>query len=154
LEKVEQSVQLFSHFMTGGIAAGTIYGMLFSLFLARWWQSALYNPGGFREEYLSLRVHPRLALASIIILTLAWAMDGIVSEIGWNISIIFVVLYTFIGTSILHATFSTMKFKRFMVPFLYLTLVLIPHIVIVVVIVGLIDAWLDLRSKISNKTGT
>lgn len=154
LEKIEQSVQLFSHFMTGGIAAGTIYGLLFSLFLARWWQSALYNPGGFREEYLSLRVHPRLALASIIILALAWAMSGTVSEIGWNISIIFVVLYTFIGTSILHATFSAMKFKRFMVPFLYLTLILIPHTVVIVVIVGLVDAWLDLRSKISNQTGT
>ena len=154
LEKIEQSVQLFSHFMTGGIAAGTVYGLLFSVFLARWWQSTLYNPGGFREEYLSLRVQPKLALASIIVLILAWTMDGVASEIGWNISIIFVVLYTFIGTSILHATFSALKFKRFMVPFLYLTLILIPHTVIIVVLVGLIDAWLDLRSKISNKTGT
>lgn len=37
-----------------------------------------------------------------------------------------------------------------MVPFLYITLVLIPHMIIVIVIVGVADAWFDLRNKILN----
>ncbi len=154
VDKIMQSVQTFSHYMTGGIVAGTVYGLLFSLFLARWWQAALYNPGGFREEYLSLRVHPHLALASVVIVAAAWFMTGTVSEICWNIIIIFVVLYTFVGTAILHSAFSAMKTKRFMVPFLYITLVMIPHMIPVVIFVGLIDAWLNLRSKFSNNTRT
>jgi tetrahydromethanopterin S-methyltransferase subunit F len=152
VEDIKQTVQLFSRFMTGGIAAGTVYGLLFGLFLARWWQSALYNPGGFRSEFLSLRVHPKMAVASIIVVAIAWFMSGIVSEICWNITILFVVLYTFVGTAILHASFSEMKMKRFMVPFLYITLVLVPHMIAIVVMVGVVDVWLDLRSKILEKT--
>ncbi len=154
VEKIKENIQFFSRFMTGGVAAGTIYGLLFGLFLARWWQSVLYNPGGFREEYLSLKVRPQLALASIIIAAIAWLMTGVLSEVCWNITILFVVLYTIVGTAILHIAFSTMKAKFFMVPFLYLTLVFVPHMTIVVVIVGIIDTWLDLRSKILNKTRT
>jgi len=154
IDEIKRSVQVFSHYMTGGIAAGTVYGLLFGLFLARWWQAALYNPGGFREEYLSLKVRPKVASASILIVLLAWLMSGTVSEICWNITIIFAVLYTFVGTSILHTAFSGMKTKRFMVPFLYVTLVLVPHMIGIVIIVGVVDVWLDLRSKISNKTRT
>jgi len=154
LDDVKQSVELFSHYMTGSIAAGTVYGLLFGLFLARWWQSVLYNPGGFREEYLSLRVSPKLASISILITVMASVMSGTIAEICWNIVILFVVLYTFIGTSILHASFATMKMKRFMVPFLYISLVLVPHILAIIIIVGVVDVWLDLRSKISNQNRT
>ena len=154
VEKIKQNIQFFSHFMTGGVAAGSVYGLLFGLFLARWWQSVLYNPGGFREEYLSLKVRPKLAIVSIVIAAIAWLMSGVLSEICWNITILFVVLYTIVGTAILHIVFSTMKTRFFMVPFLYLTLVFVPHMTIVVVIVGVIDTWLDLRSKFLNKTRT
>lgn len=155
VDKIRQNIQFFSHFMTGGVAAGSVYGLLFGLFLARWWQAVLYNPGGFREEFLSLKVRPQLALASIAIAVTAWLMaTGTISEICWNITILFVVLYTIVGTAILHLAFSTMKARFFMVPFLYLTLVFVPHMTIVVVIVGIIDTWLDLRSKILNKTRT
>jgi hypothetical protein len=39
-----------------------------------------------------------------------------------------------------------------MVPFLYLTLVLIPHVMVIIAVIGLTDNWLNLRNKISNKT--
>jgi len=151
LEEVKQSIKVFSHFMTGGIAAGSVYGLLFGLFLARWWQAVLFNPGGFREEYLSLRVHSRVALASLFIVAIAWFSSGIVAEICWNLSILSLVLYAFVGMAVLHSAFSEMKTKRFTVPFLYITLVLVPHVVAIIVVVGVVDAWLDLRSKILNK---
>lgn len=154
IEDIKQTIVVFSHYMTGAIAAGTVYGLLFSLFLARWWQAVLYNPGGFRKEYLSLRVNPKLALVSILVAVNAWLMSGTIAEVCWNISILFIVLYTFIGTSVLHSAFAEVKMRRFMVPFLYITLVLVPHMIAVVVFVGVIDAWLDLRSKILNKTRT
>ncbi len=154
MDKVKQSIQLFSHFMTGGIAAGSVYGLLFGLFLARWWQSTLYNPGGFKEEYLALRVHPIVASVSIFVLAIGFIITGTISEVCFNVAILFIVLYTFVGTAILHTAFSIMKTKRFMVPFLYITLVLVPHVIAIVVILGLVDTWLDLRSKILNKSGT
>lgn len=154
LEEITKSIQFFSRYMTGGIVAGTVYGLLFSLFLARWWQSALYNPGGFREEYLSLRTHPRVALACLLILAAAYISSGVIAEICWNITILFVVLFTIIGTAVLHASFSTMKKRRFLVPFLYITLLLMPHVIAFVALVGVIDSWLDLRNRFLNKTKT
>ena len=154
LENIQQSIQVFSHFMTGGIVVGGIYGLLFGLFLARWWQSALYNPGGFREEYLTLRASPMIASGSLLVVAVGAFTTGVISELCWNIGIVFVVLYTFVGTAIFHTAFSAMKLKRFMVPFLYITLILVPHMIAIVVIVGLLDAWLDLRSKILNRSGT
>lgn len=154
LENIQQSIQMFSHFMTGGIVVGGIYGLLLGLFLARWWQSALYNPGGFREEYLALRASPMIASGSLLIVAVGAFTTGVISELCWNIGIVFVVLYTCVGTAIFHTAFSVMKLKRFMVPFLYITLILVPHMIAIVVIVGLLDAWLDLRSKILNRLGT
>jgi hypothetical protein len=152
VEQIQQSAQVFAHFMTGAIAAGSVYGLLFGLFLARWWQAALYNPGGFRPEFLEMKGHTKLAIATLVLLALAALSSGIVAEMAWNMLLVLFVLYTFIGTAVLHATFSVMKGSRFMVPFLYLTLVMIPHVMVIIAICGLTDNWLNLRNKISNKT--
>ncbi len=154
VDDVNQSIKVFSHFMTGVIAAASVYGMLFGLFLARWWQAALYNPGGFRTEYLSLRVHPKVALASLFIVAIALLTPSSVAEICWNISILFIVLYGLSGMAVLHSAFLEVKTKRFAVPFLYVTIVLVPHVIAILVIVGIIDVWLDLRSKILNRKNT
>jgi hypothetical protein len=152
VEQIKQSAQAFAHFMTGAIAAGSVYGLLFGLFLARWWQAALYNPGGFRAEFLAMKGHGKLSMATILLVALAALSSGVLAEISWNMVLVLFVLYTFIGTAVLHASFAVMKGRRFMVPFLYLTLVLIPHVMVIIAVIGLTDNWLNLRNKISNKT--
>jgi len=152
VEQVKHSIRVFSHFMTGAIAAGSVYGLLFGLLLARWWQAALYNPGGFRTEFLGLRGHSKLAAATIVLIAVAALSSGLLAELCWNMVLVLLVLYTFIGTATLHACFAVMKGNRFMVPFLYLTLVLIPHVMAIIALCGLTDNWLDLRAKISNST--
>lgn len=136
---------VFTHYMTGVFAASTLFAVLFGLFFARWWQAVLYNPGGFRQEFLSLRTGSRLAFASIIIVTLAKLASGLVSEMAWNITILLFVLYLFIGSSVLHAVFSAMKQGKYLVPMFYITMFLIPHIMLPVALVGLCDAWFNLR---------
>ncbi|WP_341328709.1 DUF2232 domain-containing protein [Methylotuvimicrobium sp. KM2] len=150
VDNIEQSVQSMAHYMTGVVAAGTIFSLLFGLFLGRWWQSMLYNPGGFRAEYLSLSTHPRLAIGSIIVIAVAWFGSGIFSEVAWNITILLFVLYTFIGAAVLHLMLSRMSSGRFLVPMFYVTLLIIPHVMFPVAGIGLADAWLNLRNKFSK----
>jgi hypothetical protein len=151
VENVQHTVDILSHYMTGVVAAGTVFGLLFGLFLGRWWQSVLYNPGGFRQEFLSLSTKPRLALGSVAVVAIAWASSGVVSEIFWNITILMFVLYTCIGTAVLHTVFASMKLGRYIVPMFYVTLFLIPHAMLPVALIGLSDAWMDLRKK-TNQT--
>jgi hypothetical protein len=148
VENVQHTIDLLAHFMTGVVAAGSVFGLLFGLFLGRWWQALLYNPGGFKEEFLSLKTQPRLAMGSVTIVIFALATKDSLSEVAWNIVIPLFVMYTFIGSAILHKVFASMKLGRYMVPMFYITVFLIPHAMLPVALVGLMDPWLDLRKKI------
>ena len=147
---IQRTIDALAHYMTGIVAAGSVFGLLFGLFMGRWWQANLYNPGGFRQEFLSLDTKPRLSIGTIAIVAIAWAVPGQISEIAWNISILLFVLYTVIGTAVLHTVFANMKLARYIVPMLYITLFLIPHAMLLVALVGLSDPWLNLRKKKSN----
>lgn len=151
VEDIQHTLDVLSHYMTGIIAAASVFGLLFGLFLGRWWQALLYNPGGFKQEFLSLNTHPRLAIGSVLVLVVASASSGALSEVAWNIAILLFVLYTFIGTAVLHTVFAAMKMGRFIVPMFYITMFLIPHAMLPVAVVGLCDTWMNLRNKISNQ---
>jgi hypothetical protein len=150
IEDMQHTVDVLSHYMTGIVAAASVFGLLFGLFLGRWWQSLLYNPGGFRKEFLSLNTHPRLALGSILVVVIASLSSGVISEVFWNITILLFVLYSYIGMAVLHAVFASMNMGRYIVPMFYVTLFLIPHAMLPVALVGLSDTWMNLRNKISN----
>lgn len=149
---IQRTIDVLVHYMTGVVAAGSVFGLLFGLFLGRWWQANLYNPGGFRQEFLSLETKPRLSIGSIAVIVIALISSGAISEVAWNVSILLFVLYTVSGTAVLHTVFSGMKLGRYMVPMLYITLFLIPHIMLLVALIGLSDPWLNLRKKKSNQS--
>lgn len=152
VDEVKHTFSILSHYTTGMMASVLVLALLLGLFLGRWWQANLYNPGGFRAEYLSLRIQPRLAIGSLLIVAFALATSGIVAETAWNIVILFFFLCSVMGTAVLHTLFASMKLARFTVPMLYITLVLIPHAFLLVALVGLADAWLDLRKNQSKHT--
>lgn len=152
IEDVQKMIDLMAPYMTGIAAAGAVSGMLLGLCLGRWWQALLYNPGGFKQEFLQLRVQPRLALICIGIIGIAVVSSGKISEIAWNTTILMFVLYTFIGTAVLHTVFSRMKIGKYAVPMFYITLFLIPHSLLPVALVGFGDTWLELRKRNLNNT--
>ncbi len=147
----QHTVDVFSHYMTGVVAAGTAFSLLFGLFLGRWWQSVLYNPGGFKQEYLALSASPKLAIGSVLVVVIASLTNGVVSEASWNVTILLFVMYLFIGTAVLHSVFVPMRLGRYIVPMFYVTIFLIPHAMLPVALVGLTDAWMNLRKKNSNQ---
>ena len=148
---IQRTIDILVHYMTGVIAAGSVFGLLFGLFLGRWWQANLYNPGGFRQEFLSLSTKPRISIGAIVVLIIAGTSPVGISEIAWNVCILLFVLFTVIGVAVLHYAFSMMKLGRYMVPMFYITLFLIPHAMLIVGLVGLSDPWLNLRKKIESK---
>ncbi|MDD1606426.1 MAG: YybS family protein [Methylococcaceae bacterium] len=152
VEGMRDQMKVISHYMTGIMAASTLFIVLFGLFLGRWWQWLLYKPEGFKQEFLSLRTGSRLAIVSILIIIMAKTTSGLVSEVAWNIIILLFVLYLFIGTSVLHTLLANKKHSNYMIPLFYVTLFLIPHIMLPVALVGLFDAWLNLRKIQSAPT--
>jgi hypothetical protein len=148
---MQPQFESIAHYMTGVIAAGTVFGWIFALFMARWWQAQLYNPDGFRTEYLALSTSRRLALASIGLVSAAAFTSGVIAELAWNLSILAFVLYTFVGTAVLHSLLSPLKQGRYLVIGFYMTVFLIPHLLVPVAIIGVSDAWINLRQKFKVK---
>lgn len=151
-DQMQQIMDMVPHYLTGVLAASTVFGLLLGLLLARWWQSVLYNPGGFRLEFLSLRIQPVLTLGSIVVIASAIVMSGMIAELAWNIAILLFVLYAFIGIAVVHVLISAMKARVVLLPVFYVMIFLVPHMLLPLVIIGLADTWLNLRSKVSNQT--
>jgi hypothetical protein len=147
VDDVKRMIAFISPYMTGIAAAGAVFSMLLGLFLGRWWQSILYNPGGFRQEFLSLKTEPRLAMISLAVTGVAMLSSGVVSQIAWNTAIIILILYVFIGIAVLHTVFSRMKIAQYAVAMFYITMFLVPYSLFPIAMVGFSDTWLDIRKK-------
>lgn len=152
VENVAAMIDQMAPFMTGIAAGGAVFSMLLGLFLGRWWQALLFNPGGFKQEFLSLKVQPKLAIICLGIIVVACISSGAISQIAWNTTILMFVLYTFTGIAVLHTVFSRMSMGQFAVPMFYITLFFIPHSLLPVALVGLSDTWLDIRKRTLNQT--
>jgi hypothetical protein len=63
----EQSAAVIGSLLTGFWAAAHLLVILLSLMLGRWWQSLLFNPGGFGEEFKQLLLPPVVAVPAILI---------------------------------------------------------------------------------------
>ncbi len=153
LEQQNQAIGSRARVMTGVVAAAMVFSMMFGLFLGRWWQALLYNPGGFRSEFLSIKVNPVVSFVALaVVLTALLMQEATIGEISSNLMILFFVLYSIVGTAVAHVVFASMKNKKIAVPFFYITLVLIPQVTIAIAVFGLADSWINLRGKISNNT--
>lgn len=138
-----------SRVMSGIVAAGSVLSILMGLLLARWWQSTLFYPGGFGEEFLALQGRLNSAYASAVFVFIGFSASGWLAELGANLCILSAVLYLLIGTSVLHTIFAH-KQKKILLWILYVTIFMIPHVLIPLIIIGFTDTWAHWRIRFAN----
>ncbi|MEJ2591968.1 MAG: DUF2232 domain-containing protein [Candidatus Thiodiazotropha sp.] len=143
-----EAIKRLSGMMCGIVAAGFVLQLLLSLYLARWWQALLYNPGGFGAEFRQLRVHKVVGVLGLAV-SAVWLipglrMPGALSCIGAVLLSVFLLQ----GLAVAHGVFGGMKYPRRWLFGIYLLLLLfLPQVAVVLVTVGLLDVWLDFRSR-------
>lgn len=146
-ETARAGLRAAAHYATGFVSAGSALSVFMTLMLARWWQSLLYNPGGFRAEFLELRPNPAFAYA---VLGCGGAMlfaPPALTEPMWNLGLVFVALYLTVGIAVMHALLSRQASRKFWLAGIYLLLFVIPQMAVPVVLVGFTDAWMDWRRR-------
>ena len=62
LDQILELLKGWAPFMPGQMVSAALLFVLLSLFLGRWWQALLFNPGGFRPEFYELGVGRPLAV--------------------------------------------------------------------------------------------
>lgn len=130
--------------MTGLWAVNMLGLAIGSLMLGRWWQASLYNPGGFRAEFHTLRLERWFAW-----LALAWLVAGAVLGRGLVYDIAFTVSSVFVlqALAVLHALAAKQRWGRLWLALVYLFL---PLVIQLVAVAGIIDVFLDMRRRIAG----
>ncbi|MET0069038.1 MAG: DUF2232 domain-containing protein [Candidatus Thiodiazotropha sp.] len=141
-------VEQMSVVMCGAVAVVFMLQLLFSLYLARWWQAMLYNPGGFATEFHQLRVHWSVgivgALAMLLLMLPGENAPAILSCLG---TVVLGVLFLQ-GLAVAHGVFKGMKSAQLWLVVTYLLLfVFMPQMVVVLTSIGLLDVWIDFRTR-------
>lgn len=134
--------------MTGGLAATMFLSTCASLFLARWWQATLFNPGGFKQEFYALRLGKWAALVGIVLgLSIVLLRADLLDNLGW----VAVALFAVQGVAVIHAVVALKGLHRAWLVGLYLSMILfLPQFIFAFALLGLIDPWLNVRERIGQ----
>ncbi len=147
----EQAVQLArptAAQIAGMLGAGTGMTSVLCLLLARYWQAALYNPGGFGDEFRALR-YP-LAVSSVLaVASIALASLGLQYR-TW--AVIALLPLTFAGLALVHARVRHREQGMGWLTGFYAAWLLLDPVKILVVGIAIADSWFDFRQRWSNGT--
>lgn len=119
LQDLQGVQELLIRMIPGFLAFSVLFGTIMSLFLARWWQSVILNPGGFAREFQALNLGKTTAMMAIAVVV-AVALAG--SELWYAMLLIVLALYTTQGMSILHAVFKGRQLNRVWLYLIYLVI--------------------------------
>lgn len=151
-------VSLMAGWMPGIVAAGFFLQTLVAIFLARWWQALLYNPGGFRTEFHQLRL-PRLLAVLLLLLVLLMVMQAGSGVTVLEYLLVLLVCAWFVhGLALVHGVVGKLGSSGGWLVAVYLLLLFaLPHMSIVLATAGVADAWFDFRARLrprgSGRTG-
>jgi hypothetical protein len=124
-----------------------VASLVLSLFMARWWQAILYNPGGFGAEFRQLTLPRNMAYALMGLTGLAMIAPEGIAAVSWNVIQPCLAPFIFSGFAVLHVWLGG---RSFWLQGIYVLLLIVPYILLPILLLGFTDTLLNLRQR----TGT
>ena len=135
-----------------GLCVGNaLLSTLLSLLLGRWWQSLLFHPGGFGAEFCALRLGQLPAWLALLLFAgvLLWQWPLLA-----NLMLPLLVLYVLQGIAVVHGVVNRARLAQGWLVGLYVVLLLLPQTLLLLCLLGVVDAWVDVRARIPAPAGT
>ncbi|MGB2115461.1 MAG: hypothetical protein ACPHV4_01590 [Porticoccaceae bacterium] len=131
----------------GLVAVILAVGCVMSLLLARWWQSAVYNPGGFQKEFHGFTISSKVA----VILLALFLIGRLIPE-GYQLWADLALLpFLLAGIAMIHSTIKLYGLGSQWVALLYIGMILVGKpVTLILVVLGLTDSLIDLRSRLEG----
>lgn len=117
------------------------------LLLARWWQSTLYNPGGFRAEFHGLRYTP--AVGGILVLLVLGVSSLGLEYRPW--AVLFALPLSIAGLGLVHARAAYRGYGSGYLTLFYLLWVFLDPVKLIVMGLAVADSLVDFRSRWQRK---
>lgn len=144
-EQLQQIIDQIVRLLPGFFASSFMIGTMISLYVARWWQAVIYNPGGFGKEFRAINLGQATAL---IALAIAIAASFINADMLNAMLLVVFALYLNQGIAVLHAVIAGRQLNAVWLFMIYLLMFFIPHIVVLLALAGLADTWIDFRRRL------
>jgi hypothetical protein len=130
--------------IAGMLGLMTSISCVMCLLLARWWQASLYNPGGFRQEFHSLRCSPQISSVLVVLMLLLIGTYG-QEYLSW--ALLFAVPLTVTGLGFIHARAAHRKLGTSWLTVFYVLWLVIEPVKVIVIGIAVADSWIDFRSR-------
>ena len=132
-------------YLNGMMAGSILVSMVLTIIVARWWQSILYNPGGFKKEFLVLQL-PR-ALLIAVLASAGLVGLGEVKPGSWIVDLLILIMfmYLFQGIATIHRAVVARGMPRIWLIILYV-MIFIPQVSLFLACLGMVDSWLSKKS--------
>lgn len=145
-------IEAMARWMTGTLAAAYFLQVVASLLLARWWQSLLYNPGGFRQEFHALRLSRALAVVALPLFA-AVLVDGLPDVLRY-LALPVAAAFFLQGLALAHGQLAAFNAGPGWLIGIYALLVVAPpYAFMALTTAGYADAWMDFRGRMAKRTG-
>ncbi len=136
--------------IAGMLGAGSAVMSVLCLLLARYWQAALYNPGGFGVEFKTL--HYPATVSSVLVLA-ALVLYGLgVQYRTWMV--ICLIPLTFAGLALIHTRIALRGRGKGWLTWFYIAWLIFDPVKLLVVFFAIADSWFNFRQRWSTGPGT
>ena len=144
-EQTRSSVSLTESMVLGLIATILAVGSVMSLMLARWWQAGIKNPGGFQKEFHSFAIDANIAVMLILVL-IAGQFFSKNTQIWADLAALPLLIA---GIALVHYVVKLFNQRKQWLAFLYAGIIMLRKpVTLILVVLGLTDSLIDLRSKL------
>lgn len=145
-EQMQLVIDRIVRILPGFFASSFMIGTLLSLYLARWWQAAIFNPGGFGKEFRALDLGKTTALIALVIALLAAFTN---TDVVNAMLLVVFALYLNQGIAVLHSVFKAKQLSAVWLYVVYLTMFFfLPYSIMLLALAGLADTWIDFRGRL------
>ncbi|MFW5824346.1 MAG: hypothetical protein ACOCVV_05230 [Marinobacter sp.] len=133
-----------------GMVEGLMPGSYLSLavavtMLSRYWQAALYNPGGFRREFHDFRLTRGVAALCVLLLLVAPVVGINPLLLGWVAGLPLLVA----GIALVHGVVGRKRASNLWLVVFYALLVVQGFTIsLLLMLLAIVDSWLDFRGRI------
>jgi len=134
------------------VPAATVSGFMMiamlTLWLARWMQAVLDNPGGFGKEFRELRLDRRVAYTGVVLALLAILAGNFAAGLFPAWFVIVINMYTIQGIALVHGVVHKRQASAGWLAVMYAGLVLFSPIASLgLALAGISDTWFDYRRR-------
>jgi hypothetical protein len=140
---IAKNVETLAAFATGMMVFVVLIGLFLQMLIARYWQAALFNPGGLRQEAMNIRVDVIGSTFFLLALVLALFKVPLVIDM----LPVLVLPFAIAGLSLLHMVAYCHSGWKPALVVLYVALFFMPYLSLVLALFGVSDVWLNYRKR-------